>query len=119
MKVKKIKIQIKSLDEALDEFSSAIKKAQQGKKAKSKKATYVADPETARGIFTESRLKIIQIIKNQSPNSIYELAKILKRDFKNVYHDILFLTEVGILKIDRCTDQTDDQLVFWKDQANP
>ena len=64
-----------------------------------KTATYVADSETARAIFTESRLKLIQVIKRRAPNSIYELAKIVKRDFKNVYDDVVFLAEVGILGI--------------------
>ena len=61
--------------------------------------TYIADPETARAIFTESRLKIIQTIKTNVPKSIYELAKLLKRDFKNVYDDVMFLAEIGILGI--------------------
>src|SRR5687767_7708531 len=99
MRIKKIKIQIKSLDQALDEFVSVGKKVEKRQKVKPKKATYVADPETARAIFTESRLKVIQAIKDLCPQSIYELAKLLKRDFKNVYDDVLFLAEVGILGI--------------------
>ena len=99
MKVKKIKVQIKSLDDALDEFVEVAKKVQRGVKVAPKTATYVADSETARAIFTESRLKLIQVIKRRAPKSIYELAKIVKRDFKNVYDDVVFLAEVGILGI--------------------
>lgn len=99
MRIKKIKIQIKSLDSALDEFVDVAKQIQSGLKVRRKNATYIADPETARSIFTESRLKIIQVIKNKSPKSIYELARVLKRDFKNVYQDVLFLAEVGIISI--------------------
>ena len=100
MKVKKIKVQIKSLDEALDEFSDTAKRIQQGHKVKPKKATYVADAETARAIFTESRLRLIQTLKEETPGSIYELAKILERDFKNVYEDVIFLSELGIIGIE-------------------
>ncbi len=99
MKVKKIKVQIKSLDGALDEFVHVAKQVGKGQKPRPKKATYVADAETARAIFTESRLRIIQAIKAKAPKSIYELAKVLKRDFKNVYDDVVFLAEVGILGI--------------------
>jgi predicted transcriptional regulator len=99
MKIRKIKVQIKSLNEALDEFVHVAKQVEKRRKVSPKKATYVADPETARAIFTESRLRIIQAIKDKAPNSIYELAKILKRDFKNVYDDVLFLSEVGLLGI--------------------
>ena len=99
MKVRKIKVQIKSLDEALDEFVDTAKRIQRGQAVKPKKATYVADPETARAIFTESRLRLIQTLKERSPGSIYELAKLLDRDFKNVYEDVIFLSELGIIGI--------------------
>ncbi len=99
MKIKKIKVQIKSLDEALDEFVHVGHQVEKRRKVAPKKATYIADAETARAIFTESRLRIIQSIKDKCPQSIYELAKLLKRDFKNVYDDVLFLAEVGILGI--------------------
>ena len=99
MKVKRIKVQIKSLDEALDEFVSVASKVGRRVKVAPKTATYVADAETARAIFTESRLHLIQVIKKKTPKSIYELAKLLKRDFKNVYDDVLFLAEIGILGI--------------------
>jgi predicted transcriptional regulator len=99
MKVKKIKVQIKSLDNALDEFVHVAKQVEKGHKPKAKKATYIADAETARAIFTESRLKVIHAIKAKAPKSIYELAKVLKRDFKNVYDDVVFLAEIGILGI--------------------
>lgn len=97
MKVKKIKVQIKSLDEALDEFVDTASKIQKRHKVRPKKATYVADAETARAIFTESRLRVVQILKYKSPKSIYELAKLLARDFKNVYEDVIFLSELGII----------------------
>ncbi len=99
MKIKRIKIQIKSLDRALDEFVRVAHQVEKRRKVGSKKTTYVADPETARAIFTESRLRIIQTVKNKFPRSIYELAKLLKRDFKNVYEDVVFLAEIGILGI--------------------
>lgn len=99
MKLKKIKVQLKSLDDALDEFVEVGTKVKKGHKVKPFAATYVADPETARAIFTESRLRIVQLLKNKSPGSIYELAKLLKRDFKNVYEDVLFLTEIGLVAL--------------------
>lgn len=99
MRLKKIQIQIKSLDQALDEFVNTARRVEKRQKLKPKRATYVADPETARAIFTENRLKIVQFIKDKAPGSIYELAKALKRDFKNVYEDVSFLAEVGILRI--------------------
>ena len=100
MKTQKITIQIRSLDKVLDDFVYTGKKIQRGEKVSPKKGTYVADAETARAIFTEGRLRIVQALKEKSPQSIYELAKILKRDFKNVYDDIHFLVQLGIVRID-------------------
>lgn len=100
MKIKKIVIQIKSLDEVLNNFVSVGKRIQTGKKVVPSKGTYVADVETARSIFTEGRLKVIQTLKDKKPGSIYALAKLLKRDFKNVYEDVRFLSELGIISIE-------------------
>ena len=50
MKVKKIKVQIKSLDDALNEFVDTGKHVQRGQKTKPIIGTYIADAETARGM---------------------------------------------------------------------
>ena len=96
----KIKIQIKSLDDALDNFVSTAKKLQTGEKVNPQKGVYLANVETARAIFTEGRLKIIHVLKSKKPKSIYALAKLLQRDFKNVYDDVSFLSHLGILAIE-------------------
>jgi predicted transcriptional regulator len=103
MKVKKIKVQVKSLDDALDEFVKVGKRVQRGQAVKSKTGTYVADAEIARGIFTESRLQLLQVLKHKMPSSIYQLAKLLHRDFKNVYDDVIFLADIGIVGIKEST----------------
>ena len=103
MKTKTIVVQIKSLDDALDEFVQVAKAVKAKKNVEPRKGTYVADVETARAIFTEGRMKIIQLLKVKSPQSIYALAKLLDRDFKNVYEDVTFLTQLGILKIEEAS----------------
>ena len=100
MKTNTIIIQIRSLDQVLDDFVEVGKKIKRREKVYPKKGTYVADVETARAIFTDGRLRIVQALKEKSPQSIYELAKILKRDFKNVYDDIHFLVQLGIVRVD-------------------
>ena len=103
MKTKTISIQIRSLDDVLDEFVDVANKTKSGKNVKPRKEMYVADAETARAIFTDARLRIIQVLKLKSPQSIYALAKALNRDFKNVYDDIIFLEQLGILKVEEST----------------
>jgi predicted transcriptional regulator len=103
MKTKTIIVRVKSLEEALDEFVHVAKAIKTGKSVEAHKGTYIADVETARAIFTVGRLKIIQILKVKSPQSIYALAKLLDRDFKNVYDEVTFLTQLGILKIEEAS----------------
>lgn len=52
-----------------------------------------------RKVLTEERLKILKTIKKEQPSSIYELAKILKRDKKNTFDDVQYLTQVGFIEI--------------------
>ena len=100
MKTRIIEIQIKSLDDRLNDFVRVAKSIATGKKVEPQKGIYVADVETVRSIFTEGRFKIIQVLKSKSPQSIYALANLLERDFKNVYNDVIFLSQLGILKVE-------------------
>ncbi len=52
-----------------------------------------------RQLLSNEKAKILNIIKNQEPGSIYELAKILKRDFKAVRHDIKLLERFGFIEL--------------------
>lgn len=100
MKIREVRIRIKSLDVALDDFVSVSNQIQAGKSLEPRRGIYLADAATARAIFTDSRLAIIRTLKSKEPKSIYALAKILKRDFKNVYNDISFLSQLGLVAIE-------------------
>lgn len=45
------------------------------------------------------KAKILNIIKNQKPESVYKLAKILGRDFKAVRDDIKILEKFGFIEL--------------------
>ncbi len=49
--------------------------------------------------LTEERLRILKTIKRTHPHSIYELAKLLKRDTKNVSDDVSYLAEIGLIEL--------------------
>ena len=101
MKIKKIKVKIRSLDDVLTDFVEVAKDIKKRNKVVLRKGVYFTNVETARAFFTEGRLKIISVLKTKRPKSIYALAKLLKRDFKNVYEDVSFLSELGILSVKR------------------
>lgn len=52
-----------------------------------------------RQILSNEKAKILYSIKNDKPESIYRLAKILKRDFKSVRDDVKVLEKVGFIEL--------------------
>ena len=52
-----------------------------------------------RKILTEKRLELLKMIKDKKPASVYELAKMVGRDIKNVLEDLAYLQEIGLVEI--------------------
>jgi len=101
MKVRNIKITIKSDVEFFKEVKNVWKKLEQGEKVKKHEGISFESLETMRKVLTEERLRILKIIKKYHPGSIYELAKILKRDTKNVSDDVHYLADLALIEIEK------------------
>jgi predicted transcriptional regulator len=99
MALKTIRVQLKSLDEFLNETFMSMRKIRDGKKVKKQSATYFESLDVARSVITETRLSLIRLIRERSPKSIAELARIAKRDFKSVHADVDLLKSLGIVKV--------------------
>ncbi len=52
-----------------------------------------------RKLLSNEKAKILHTLKIKKPSSIYELAKILKRDFKSVNDDIKLLERFGFIDL--------------------
>ncbi len=52
-----------------------------------------------RQLLSNERARMIDVIRNKKPKSIYELSKILGRGFKSVQGDIKLLERFGILEL--------------------
>ncbi len=50
-------------------------------------------------ILTRERLRLLSSIREKRPESISELARILKRKESNVHNDLTFLEGVGLLEL--------------------
>lgn len=50
-------------------------------------------------ILSKEKINIIYAIKNKKPNSIYELSKILNKDFKSIHENVNILQEQGIISL--------------------
>ncbi len=104
MKIKNIKIAIKSEEELFDEVNAVWEKAERGEKVKKQEGLYFENLEAMRKVLTENRLKILKVVKKDRPSSVYELAKLLKRDVKNTHDDVQLLAGLGLLGLTKTKD---------------
>jgi predicted transcriptional regulator len=105
MKVKRIQIGIKSLDETLKEAGEVFEQAATGKAVKRRSAVYFSTITEMRRVLTEKRLELIKVIKDRKPSSVYELAKFVHRDLKNVLQDLAYLKQLGLVEVTETADK--------------
>ena len=101
MEIKKIKIGIKSTEQALQEFAETFKKVQRGEKADKKEGVFFENINALRSFITSKRIELIRVIHHQKPDSAYELAKIVGRDVKSVMTDLTVLKSLGLLELEK------------------
>lgn len=63
------------------------------------KGSFNSDISNLRQLFSDERARLIHTIKTKKPSSIYELAKLLGRDFKAVRYDIKLLESFGLVEL--------------------
>ena len=63
------------------------------------KADLYGEVAEVRALLSNERARILHIIKDSHPESVYALAKLLGRDFKSVRKDITLLQHFGILRL--------------------
>lgn len=52
-----------------------------------------------RSLLSNEKARIINVIKTRNPKSIYDVAKMVQRDFKSVSQDIKLLEEFGFIDL--------------------
>lgn len=92
-------IRIRSFDDALEDFRKTFKALQAGKRVTRREGVYFTSIEAARNLLTRNRLALLRAIREHRPHSIYQLAKLVKRDRKNVQADVQLLEEYGLIKL--------------------
>jgi predicted transcriptional regulator len=104
MRVKNIKIAIKTREELFHEVEKVWSGVEKGEKAKKHEGLYFENLEAMRKVLTEERLRILKVVKQRQPSSIYALAKVLGRDTKNTFNDVQFLSEAGLIELKKSKD---------------
>src|SRR5262249_12803617 len=97
MKKKHAKIVVRSLENLKHEWKETL----QGKRRwiQSDEEIVFTSLEALARIFSKNRMAILRALIREKPQSIYELAKILNMDFKNVHTDVKLLAEVGLVEL--------------------
>jgi predicted transcriptional regulator len=104
VKVRDIKISIKSDDDIFKEVKEVWEKLEKGRKIKKHEGISFESLDAMRKVLTEERLRILKTIKKEHPQSIYELAKMLHRDIKNTFDDVQFLSQAGLVELKKIKD---------------
>src|SRR5437867_10017664 len=77
---KTLTIQIKSAGDALDGFRDTFKAVEARRRISRREGVYFTSTEAARNLLTPNRLALLRAIRSSRPGSIYELAKMVRRD---------------------------------------
>ncbi len=98
--MKKMKIEIKSKQDANAELFKMAKNFDSKKKnQKIKNQTYFESLAVVRKVLTDKRLEVWRAIRDNKPSSITELANELERDFRAVHRDVLILSKIGLIQM--------------------
>jgi predicted transcriptional regulator len=117
VRVRNFRFSIKGEKELFDEVKDVWGKLERGEKVKKHQAIYFESLDVMRKVLTEERLKIVKAIRKNHPASIYELAKILRRDVKNTFDDVQFLAQAGLVELKKTKDireKTTPKVVYDK-----
>ena len=94
-----LKIQIKSAGAALEDFRRTFKDVEAGRRVARREGVYFTSIEAARNLLTPSRLALLRAVRAGRPGSIYELARVVDRDLKNVQDDLRLLETYGLIRM--------------------
>jgi predicted transcriptional regulator len=98
------KIAIKPLDEAYREFEETYEALRAGKPAAKRQGVYFTSLDAARKLLTQERLALLRTIRVKGPTSMYELARLVGRDLKNVQDDLALMHKHGLVRFRRRKD---------------
>ncbi len=100
MRVKKVKIGIKSVKDVFSDVKGTVNKIESGERLKpvTEPEMYFTSFEGVRKALTPKRLELLHIIKTERPSSVNELARMAHRDIKNVTADVKYLEQIGLIE---------------------
>ena len=93
-----LELRVGPAGDALDRFEAAWNRATEGRAGAPLRVLTVASLPLLLKTLTPARWQLIERLARDGPVSIYELAKRLGRDYKNVHTDVVRLAELGLIE---------------------
>ena len=93
---KVLEVRIGDMRDALDRFEAAWNRRTEGRKTLH--ILSITDLRLLLKTLTPARWDLLERLREAGPLSIYELAKRLERDYKNVHTDVTRLAEIGLIE---------------------
>jgi predicted transcriptional regulator len=98
---KTLYVRVSARDDALDRFEAAWHLASGRKPPEPLALLTFADLPLLAKHLTPARWELLRRLKSAGPLTIFALAKLLQRDYKNVHTDVSRLLELELLERDR------------------
>lgn len=99
MRVKRIRLGIKSVKKALEDFVKTAEAIERGEKVKKEVGVYFENAEAFGKALTPKRLELLHLIKRHKPKTLRTLSRLAARDIKNVAQDLRLLENLGLVSI--------------------
>jgi predicted transcriptional regulator len=93
-----IEIRIGAAADALDRFEAAWNRVREGRPMRPLEILSFPDLPVLLKTLTPARWTLLKNLREKGACSIYELAKRLERDYKNVHTDVTQLARLGLIE---------------------
>ena len=108
--MKVLEIRLGPAADALDRFEAAWNRRAEGSSLKTLHVLTLTDLPRLTKILSPARWALLEALRRHGPFSIYELARRLQRNYKNVHTDVTQLAALGL--VERASDNR--VLVPWE-----
>jgi predicted transcriptional regulator len=95
---RRLEIRIGAAADALDRFEAAWNRVQEGRPMRPLEALSFESLPLLLKTLSPARWALLQKLRAEGPLSIYELAKRLDRDYKNVHTDVTQLAAIRLIE---------------------
>ena len=96
--MKILEVRVGPAADALDRFEAAWNRRAEGRPARTLRVLSLPNlPQLARTL-SPARWGLLEALRRDGPLSIYELARRLQRNYKNVHTDVTQLAALGVLE---------------------